>query len=98
MENIGQKKKPCEEKIIFAPQMASEYAFKKCGYHLWKSNFKVQDTTKSFKQKRCVMIHLNVPNFLYIYENPVYTGVLFMSQIFHFRLNIFEFVKFYQIL
>ena len=45
MENIGQKKKPCEEKKIFAPKMASENAFKKRGYHLWKSNFKVQDTT-----------------------------------------------------
>ena len=29
MENIGQKKKPCEEKKIFAPKMASENAFKK---------------------------------------------------------------------
>ena len=34
MENIGQKKKPCEKKKIFAPKMASENAFKKCGYHL----------------------------------------------------------------
>ena len=34
MENIGQKKKPCEEKKYFAPKMASENAFKKCGYHL----------------------------------------------------------------
>ena len=45
MENIGQKKKPCEEKKIFAPKIASENAIKKCGYI--KSNFKVQDTTKS---------------------------------------------------
>ena len=29
MENIGQKKKPCEEKKIFAPKMASENAYKK---------------------------------------------------------------------
>ena len=28
MENIGQKKKPCEENKIFAPKMASENAFK----------------------------------------------------------------------
>ena len=28
MENIGQKKKPCEEKKIFASKMASENAFK----------------------------------------------------------------------
>ena len=28
MENIRQKKKPCEEKKIFAPKMASENAFK----------------------------------------------------------------------
>ena len=28
MENIGQKMKPCEEKKIFAPKMASENAFK----------------------------------------------------------------------
>ena len=34
MENIGQKKKPCLEKKIFASKMASEIAFKKCGYHL----------------------------------------------------------------
>jgi hypothetical protein len=34
MENIGEKKKPCGEKKIFAPKMASENAFKKCGYHL----------------------------------------------------------------
>ena len=34
MENIGQKKKPCEEKKIFAPKMASEKAFKKCVHHL----------------------------------------------------------------
>ena len=39
MENIRQKKKPCEEKKIFATKMSSENAF--------KSNFKVQDTTKS---------------------------------------------------
>ena len=34
MENIGQKKKLCEEKNIFPPKMASENAFKKRGYHL----------------------------------------------------------------
>ena len=34
MKNIGQKKKPCEEKKIFAPKMALENAFKKRGYHL----------------------------------------------------------------
>ena len=34
MEYIGQKKKLCEEKKIFAPKMASENAFKKHGYHL----------------------------------------------------------------
>ena len=28
MENIEQKKKPCEKKKIFAPKMASENAFK----------------------------------------------------------------------
>jgi hypothetical protein len=39
---------------------------------LIKSNFKVQDTTKSVWQKRCGMIRLNVPNFLYIYENPLF--------------------------
>ena len=43
MEYIGQKKKPCEENKIFVPKMASENAFKKT----WKSNFNVQDTTKS---------------------------------------------------
>ena len=34
MENIGQKKKPCEEKKIFAPKMTLENALKKCGYYL----------------------------------------------------------------
>jgi hypothetical protein len=34
MENIRHKKKPCEEKKFFAPKMASENAFKKCGVHL----------------------------------------------------------------
>ena len=34
MENIGQKKKHCEEKKIFAPKMVSENEFKKRGYHL----------------------------------------------------------------
>ena len=34
MENIWQKKKPCEEKKIFAPKMASENAFIEHGYHL----------------------------------------------------------------
>ena len=34
MENIGQKKKPCEGKKIFPPKMASENASKKRGYHL----------------------------------------------------------------
>ena len=47
MENVGYKKKPCEEKKIFTPKMASENVFKKRGYHLQKSNFKVQDTTIS---------------------------------------------------
>ena len=37
-----------------------------------KSNFKVQDTTKSVKQKGCEMILLNVPNFLYIYRKPLF--------------------------
>ena len=34
MENIGQKKKPCQEKKNSPPKMASENAFKKCGVHL----------------------------------------------------------------
>ena len=34
MENIGQKKKPFEEKKTFAPKMASGNAFEKRGYHL----------------------------------------------------------------
>ena len=49
MENIGQKKKSCEEKNIVSPKMDSGNAFKKCGYHLFKSNFKVPDTAKSVK-------------------------------------------------
>ena len=51
MENIGQKKKSYEEKKNFAPKMASENALKKRGYHIRKSNFKVQDTTKSVYKK-----------------------------------------------
>ena len=63
MENIGQKKKPCEEKKIFVPKMASENALKNVviTYKSRILKFKIQ-------QKRCKMIHLNVPNFLYIYE------------------------------
>ena len=72
MENIGQKKKPCEEKKIFTPKMASESAFKKTWLSLIKVEFKVQDTTKAFKQKRCGLIHLNVLNFLYIYEKGLF--------------------------
>ena len=34
MENIGQKKKLCEEENKFAPKMASENAFKKHCYHI----------------------------------------------------------------
>ena len=36
MGNIGQKKKPCEEKNIFAPKFAFKNAFKKCGGYLLK--------------------------------------------------------------
>ena len=54
MGNLGQKK-PCEDKKILVP--------------LINVNFKVQDTTKSIKQKRCGLICLNDPNFLNIYEN-----------------------------
>ena len=68
MENIRQKKKPWEEKKIFAPQMALKNAFKKRGYHLWKSNFKVQGIKIIQKVlKKCLMIRLNVLNFLYIH-------------------------------
>ena len=90
MENIRQKKKPWEEKKIFAPQMALKNAFKKRGYHLWKSNFKVQDTTKSIKQKRCVMIRLNVD----FYRWTSHFFNVFSEAIFYFMLYIFEFVKF----
>ena len=34
LENIGQNMKLCEEKNIFAPEMASENAFKKYGFLL----------------------------------------------------------------
>ena len=34
MENIGQKKKRCEENKFFALKMALDNAFKKRGYHL----------------------------------------------------------------
>ena len=40
-----------------APKKTSENAFKKHGYHL-----------KSVSQKRCELIRLNVPNFIYNYE------------------------------
>ena len=36
MKNIGHKKNNCEEKKIFPPKMASENAFKKCGYQVYK--------------------------------------------------------------
>ena len=51
MENIRQKKKPCEEKKICAPKMASENAFKKRGF-TYKSRilkFKIQQ--KVFNKK-----------------------------------------------
>ena len=60
---------------------------KKCGYHLWKSNFKVQDTTKSVEQKRCIMICLNVPNFLYIHKNH------FLSEKIVKNLKLFDSLK-----
>ena len=47
MENIGQKRSLVKKKKNLRPKMALENAFKKCGYHLQKSNFKVQDTTTS---------------------------------------------------
>ena len=34
MDALGHKKKPCEEKNIFAPKMASENKFKKRGCNL----------------------------------------------------------------
>ena len=60
MENVRQKK-PCEEKKIFAPKCLQEIYLKNVAVTL---NFKVEDTTKNVKQKRCGMIFLNIPNFL----------------------------------
>ena len=60
------KKKPCEEKIIFAPKMASENASKKRGY-TYKSRilkFKIQQ--KVFNKKDANDT-LNIPNFPYFY-------------------------------
>ena len=65
---MGQKQKPCEEKKIFAPKIISENAFKKRGYHLQQPNLKVQDLTK-----RCELISLNEPNFLYNYEKHFFS-------------------------
>ena len=51
MENIGQKKKPCEKKKIFVPKMALENAFKNVGI-TYKSRilkFKIQQ--KVFNKK-----------------------------------------------
>ena len=54
MENNRQKIKPCEEKMYFPKKMASENAYKNVviTYKSQISNFKVQDTTKSVKQKK----------------------------------------------
>ena len=48
MENIRQKKKPCEEKEIFAPKMAAENAFTKRDYHfkIRILNFKIQQKVR----------------------------------------------------
>ena len=48
MENIRQKKKPCEEKEIFAPKMAAENAFTKRDYHfkILILNFKIQQKVR----------------------------------------------------
>ena len=40
------------KKNIFSPKMAPKNALKKCGVHLLKSNFKVQDTTKKCFTKK----------------------------------------------
>ena len=51
MENIGQKKMPCEEKKIFAPKKASENALKNVGitYKSGILKFKIQQ--KVFDKK-----------------------------------------------
>ena len=40
MENRRHKKNTCEEKNIFTPKITATNAFKICGFHLYKSNFK----------------------------------------------------------
>ena len=72
MEKIGQKKKPCVEKKIFAPKMASENAFKNVVINYKSRILKFKIKQKVFNKKRCGMIHLNVPNFLYIYEKTLF--------------------------
>ena len=64
MENIGQKKKPCEEKKIFAPKWLRKMNFKNVviTYKNRILKFKIQQ--KVFNKKLCEMIRLNVPNFL----------------------------------
>ena len=61
MENVIKKKKPCEEKKVFTPKWLQKIYLKNVAITL---NFKVEDTTKNVKQKRCGMIYLNILNFL----------------------------------
>ena len=69
---IQDKKKPCEEKKNFAPKIALKNVFKNVVINYKSVILKFKIPTKSFKQKRCGIVRLTVPNFLYIYEKPLF--------------------------
>ena len=52
MENKGHKENTCEEKNIFPPKMASENAFKKCGFQILK--FKIQQKVLNKNDAECL--------------------------------------------
>jgi hypothetical protein len=70
MENLRHKKNTCEEKNSFPSKIASEKVFKNMGFTSKSQIFKF-NIQQSVLQKRCEMIHLNVPNFLYIIEKSL---------------------------
>ena len=68
MKNIGQKKKPYEEKKIFTPKMESGNAFKKRGYPLY---------IFLHRYIRCSFHILNFPfQFLHIWIFEIYLNLI----------------------
>ena len=71
MENMGQKKKPCEEKKIFAPKITSENAFKKRGYHLYKPNL-------MFKIQQKVLVKKDANLFVFFEHSNISVRIIFV--------------------